>query len=145
MKDQVFRVEYYAIFADDRPGSGADLGGRLKDEGVNLIGISAFPAPNGKTQVDLVPEHPDDLVRAAKKLNLSLSTPKVAFLVQGSDRLGAMGEVLRRLGTANINIRATYGIAGGDDRYGALLWVNPADVEQATRALGAVTMATHHV
>ncbi len=145
MKDQVFRVEYFALTADDRPGIGADLGRRLKDEGVNLLALSAFPLTAGKTQVDIVPEHPDQFVRAAKKLNLTLGEPKIAFLVQGSDRPGAIGEVMNRLGAANVNIRATLGIASGGNRYGGLLWVNQQDVELASRALGATTMATHHV
>ncbi len=145
MKDQVFRVEYFAVTADDRPGIGADLGKRLKDEGVNLLAISAFPTTPGKTQVDLIPEHPDQFVKSAKKLGLTIGEPKVAFLIQGTDRVGAMGEVLSRLGAANINIRATLGIAGGGNRYGGILWVRPQDVELASRALGASTMATHHV
>ena len=145
MKDQVFRVEYFALIADDRPGIGADLGRRLKDEGVNLLGLSAFPLTAGKTQVDIVPEHPDRLARAAKKLNLALGEPKIAFLIQGSDRPGAMGEVMSRLGAANVNIRATLGVAIGGNRYGGILWVNQQDVELAARALGATTMATHHV
>jgi hypothetical protein len=145
MKDQVFRVEYFALTADDRPGIGADLGRRLKDEGVNLLALSAFPLTAGRTQVDLVPEQPDRFLRAAKKLNLTLGEPKVAFLIQGTDRPGAMGELLNRLGAANINVRATLGVAGGGNRYGGILWVDQQDVDLATRALGATTMATHHV
>ena len=145
MKDQVFRVEYFVIGADDRPGTGADLGRRLRDEGVNLLALSAFPAGGGRTQVDLIPEHPDQLVKAAKKLNLSIGEPKVAFLIQGTDRPGAMGEVLNRLGAANINVRATLGVASGGNRYGSILWVNQQDVDLASRALGATMMATHHV
>lgn len=145
MKDQVFRVEYFAIIADDRPGTGADLGRRLKDEGVNLLALSAFPTPAGKTQVDIVPEHPEQLLKAARKLGLTIGEPKVAFLIQGSDRPGALGEVMNRLGAANVNIRASLGVAVGGNRYGGLLWVNQQDVELASRALGATTMATHHV
>jgi hypothetical protein len=145
MNDQVFRVEYFAITADDRPGIGADLGRRLKDDGVNLLALSAFPTAAGKTQVDIIPEHPDQFMRAAKKLNLTLGEPKIAFLIQGTDRPGAMGEVLNRLGAANVNVRATLGVAGGGNRYGGILWVNQQDVELASRALGATTMATHHV
>ena len=145
MKDQVFRVEYFAITADDRPGTGADLAQRLKSEGINLLAISAFPTTSGKTQVDIVPEHPDLFVRSAKKLGLNIGEPKVAFLIQGVERIGAMGEVMNRLGAANINIRATLGIAAGGNRYGGILWVNQQDVELASRALGASTMATHHV
>jgi hypothetical protein len=145
MKDQVFRVEYFAITVDDRPGIGADLGRRLNEAGVNLLALSAFPLAAGKTQVDIVPEHPEQFVRAAKTMKLTLGGPKIAFLIQGTDRPGAMGEVLGRLGAATINVRATVGVAGGGNRYGGLLWVNQKDVELAARALGATTMATHHV
>jgi hypothetical protein len=96
-------------------------------------------------QVDLIPEHPEPFMRAAKKMNLTLGEPKIAFLIQGTDRPGAMGEVLNRLGAANVNVRATLGVAGGGNRYGGILWVNQQDVELASRALGATTMATHHV
>ena len=145
MKDQVFRVEYFAFVIDDRPGTGADLGRRLKEEGVNLLALSAFPLTAGKTQVDIVPEHPDEFIKAARKLNLAIGEPKVAFLIQGTDTPGAIGEVMNRLGAANVNIRASLGVAGGGNRYGGLLWVNQQDVELASRALGATTMATHHV
>ena len=144
-KDQVYRVEYFAITADDQPGKGGDLGSRLKQEGVNLLGLLAFPTGNGKVQVDLVPEHPEDLKKAAKKIGLTLGEPKVAFLAQGTDRAGAMGEILSRLGTAKVNVRATAGVGAGGNRYGALLWVKQADVETASRALGATTMAAHKV
>lgn len=145
MKERVFRVEYFALTAEDRPGAGAELGRCLKDEGVNLIALSAFPLTAGRTQVDIVPEHPDLFLRVAKKLNLALGEPKVAFLIQGTDRPGAIGEVMNRLGAANVNIRATVGVACGENRYGGVLWVNQQDVELASRVLGATTMATHHV
>ena len=145
MKDQVFRVEYFALTIEDRPGAGAELGRRLKDEGVNLLAMSAFPLTAGRTQVDIVPEHPEQFVRAAKKLNLVVGEPKIAFLIQGTDRPGAVSEVMNRLGAANVNIRATLGVACGGNRYGGILWVNQQDVELASRVLGATTMATHHV
>lgn len=144
-KDQVYRVEYFAITADDQPGKGGDLGNRLKQEGINLLGVLAFPTGGGKVQVDLVPEHPEDLKKVAKKIGITLGEPKVAFLAQGTDRAGAMGEILSRLGTAKINITASLGVGAGGNRYGALLWVKQADVEAASRALGATTMATHRV
>ncbi|HEY3215836.1 MAG TPA: hypothetical protein VGK93_05035 [Candidatus Eisenbacteria bacterium] len=144
-KDQVYRVEYFAITADDQPGKGGDLGNRLKQEGVHLLGLLAFPIEGGKVQVDLVPEHPEDLRKAAKKVGIILGEPKIAFLAQGTDRAGAMSEILGRLGTAKVNITAALGVAAGGNRYGALLWVKQADVENASRALGATTMTTHRV
>ena len=89
MKDQVFRIEYYVTVADDRPGVGADLGKRLKDEGVNLLALSNFPLTAGRTQVDLVPEHPEQFTKAARKLNLVVGEPKIAFLIQGNMAVSA--------------------------------------------------------
>jgi hypothetical protein len=145
MKDQVFRVEYFAITADDKPGTGARLGQQLADEHVNLLALLAFPIEGGKVQVDLVPENPEALVKASRKIGIKLGEPKQAFLIQGTDRAGAIGEVLGRLGKANINVRSTLGACGGGNRYGGLIFVNQADVEAAARALGATTMAEHHV
>jgi hypothetical protein len=143
-KDEVYRVEYYVYMAEDRPGEGATLGRKLAQEGVNLHAMLAFPAANGKTQVDLVPENHDQLVKAAKKHGFTLSGPKTCFLVQGTDRTGAIGDVLGRLGGAGINARATLGASAGGKRFGGVIWVAPADVEAAARALGA-TAAVHKV
>ena len=142
-KDQALRVDYFAITTDDKPGVGADLHKKLAKENVNLLAVQAFPTGTGKIQVDIVPEHPDAFMKAARKLNLTVVGPKAAFIIHGTDRPGAVGEVLDRLGMAGINIRATTAIGAGSNRYGALIWVSPADVEQATRALGA--QAAHHV
>ena len=144
MKDQVFRTEYFVMAAEDKPSKGADIGQRLAKEGVNLLALLAFPTEGGRTQVDLVPEHPEQLIKAARKLGYTLSEPKTVFLIQGTDRAGALADILGRLGSASINVTATCGAAGGGNRYGGLLWVKPADVEAASRALGAVSMAAHH-
>jgi hypothetical protein len=143
MKDQVMCVDYFVVEADDRPGAGADLGTKLMKEGVNLLGLLAFPS-GSRTQVDLVPENPEEFTRAARKLGLKTQGPKLAFLIHGTDKAGAMAEMLDRLGSRGINVRATCGLTGGGNRYGAIVWVAPADVEAATRALGA-QLAAHHL
>src|SRR2546422_10439984 len=143
-KDQAFRVEYFAVTAEDKPGTGASLGKRLAQEGVNLLGILAFPEA-GKIQVDLVPENPDQLTKAAKKLGLTLSQPKIAFLVQGTDRAGALGDILSRLGNANINVRATLGCCAGGNRYGGPVLGGPAQGGDARPGPGGTTMGADHV
>jgi hypothetical protein len=142
MKDQVLCVDYFVIQAEDRPGTGSDLGKKLAREGVNLLAILAFPSAPGKTQVDLVPENPDTFMKAVRKLGLTAQGPKTAFLATGTDKAGAVAELLDRLGQKSINVRASCGVSAGGSRYGAVLWVAPADVEAATRALGA-QVATH--
>jgi hypothetical protein len=144
MKDQTLRVEYFAVTMDDKPGIGADIGKRLTKENVNLLALQAFPVGAGKVQVDFMPENTELFGKAARKLGISIGPPKTAFLVQGTDRAGALGETLDRLGTQGINVRATSGVACGGNRYGAIVWVSPADVEKAARALGAQSV-THKV
>jgi hypothetical protein len=144
MKDQALCVDYYVVHAEDRPGTGAELGKKLARESVNLLAIMAFPSGPGKTQVDLVPENPETFAKAARKLGLTTTGPKSAFLVHGSDKPGAMADVLDRLAQSGINVHASCGVGAGGNRYGAILWVAPADVEAATRALGAQIAAHHH-
>jgi hypothetical protein len=143
-KDQALRVEYFAIVTDDKPAVGADLHKKLAKENVNLLATLAFPTATGKVQVDLVPENPEAFTKAARRLGLAVGEPKTAFLVQGTDRAGALGEMLDRLGSQRINVRATCGLSSGGNRYAAIIWVGAADVENASRALGSQP-AAHHV
>lgn len=82
--------------------------------------------------------------KAVRKLGLTATGPKLAFVIQGTDEPGAMSDLLDRLAQKGINVRATCGVCAGGNRYGAILWVAPADVEAATRALGAKVAEHHH-
>ncbi|HVP13891.1 MAG TPA: hypothetical protein VMS88_00025 [Terriglobales bacterium] len=145
MKDRVRRVEYFAITIEDRPGAGASLGRRLAEQKVNLLAVLAFPVGPGRTQVDLVPENPGAFRAAASRLGIDPGPAKTAFLVQGTDKPGAMGELMTRLGDANINVRATAGVVCGGRRFGSLIWVAPQDVDEASLALGASLLAINPV
>jgi predicted amino acid-binding ACT domain protein len=63
--------------------------------------------------------------------------PKRGFLVQGDDRVGAVADLLERLGSAKINVTAIDAVSITDGRYGAILWVAPNDVKKAAALLGA--------
>lgn len=144
MKDSVTRVDYYVLMAANRPGEGAKIHAALKKDGVNLLAMSAFPVGGNRVQVDLVPENPAKLVETARREGLKLDGPKTTFLIQGEDRVGALGEVLDRVAQAGINVTATTGICAGAGRYGCILWVAPKDVDATSRALGATSLAEKH-
>ena len=114
--------------------SGFDLDA-LRDAGVNLVAFHAFPAGR-RAQLDFVPEDPRALKAAARKAKLQLSPRKTAFLIEGDDRPGAVADLLDKLAAAGVNVTAMDAIRV-DGRYGALLWVAPADQRKAARALGA--------
>ncbi len=136
MNETVIVAPYFYLDAPNRPGEAARLLDALRAEGVNLLALSGFPQGR-RTQVDLVPEDPVRLRTAARRRGWKLTGPKKVFLVSGEDRVGAMAEVAERLAAAKINIVATQAIATGPGVFGALLWVAPADVRRAARALGA--------
>jgi hypothetical protein len=43
MPDEIKRIDYYYASVPDKPGEGARILAALRDAGVNLIGVSAFP------------------------------------------------------------------------------------------------------
>jgi hypothetical protein len=137
MAESIQRVEYYYVTVPDKPGAGAAVLNALRDGGVNLLAYLGFPAGRGKSQLDLVPEDPAALKRAAKTARLKLSRAKRAFLVEGDDRLGVVADLVQKLATAKVNITAACATAAGSGRYGMIVWVRPALYRKAAKALGA--------
>jgi hypothetical protein len=137
MADRVRKVSYCYPVVPHRAGQAARVLAALKDAGVNLQVIHGFPTRRGKAQIDLVTEDMAGLRRVAAKNGWRLSQAKRAFLVQGSDKTGAVHRHLTKLAGAAIRITAATGIAAGSGRYGMILWVRQKDYARAARALGA--------
>ena len=137
MADTIKRMEYCYATVDDKAGEGARVLDALKKAGLNLVAFHAFPVGGGKSQLDLVAQDAGKLTGAAEKAGVRLSGRKSVFLIEGQDRPGAIADILGKLGAAKINVTAVDAVCSGSGRFGALLWVNPAEVEQAARALGA--------
>ncbi|MGH8453411.1 MAG: hypothetical protein ACRES4_04910 [Nevskiales bacterium] len=130
------KVEYFAVQVPNRANEGAKLLKALKAQKVNLLAFTGFP--NGKTaQADFVPEKPAAFRAAARKLGLKLDKSKTGFLVQGTDRVGVVGNIMGRLGAARINVTAINAVSAGWKRFGAIFWVKPKDVARAAKVLGA--------
>jgi hypothetical protein len=136
MATSVRKAGYFYVSATDKPGEGARTLGALRDSGVDLLAFHAFPTGGGQSQLDFVPADEKALQAAAKKANLKLSARKTVFLVDGDDRPGAVAELLQKLGAAGANVTALDAVKTGS-RFGALIWVKPADVDKASKALGA--------
>jgi len=136
MADKTRRVEYYYVTVPDRPGEGKKVLSALKESNVNLLAYLGFPSGDGNSQLDLVPEDADALKQAAGKAGLKLSDSKRAFLIQGDDRAGAVGDTLAKLADAGVNVTAATATTA-EGKYGLVLWVSPTDYERAAKALGA--------
>jgi hypothetical protein len=140
MADTVQLVEYFYITAPNKPGEGARVLNVLKNAGVNLLAFSAFPLGR-RAQLDLIPADPAAFKQAAKKEKWKVVGPKRGFLMQGDDRVGAVADLLERLGSAKINVTAIDAVCITDGRYGAIFWVEPKDVKKAAALLGAPALA----
>lgn len=136
MADTVRIVDYFYISAPNKAGEGARALTTLKDAGVNLLAFSGFPQGR-RAQMDFVPADPAAFKQAAKKAKWKVVGPKRGFLVQGDDRVGAVADLLERLGSAKINVTAIDAVSITDGRYGAIFWVAPNDVKKAAALLGA--------
>jgi len=131
------RIDYFYVTIEDKPGEARKVLSTLKQEGINLVAFLGFPAGTGKSQLDLMPQDAAALKRAADKGGLKLVGPKRAFLIQDSDRVGAVADALDKLSGVGVNVTATSAATCGQGHYGMHLWVAPADYEKAAKALGA--------
>jgi hypothetical protein len=120
----------------NKPGEGARILGDLAGAGVNLLAFTGFPSGR-RAQIDFIPEDVAAFKAAAKNAKLKPRAKKTGFLAQGDDRPGAVAELLKRLADAGINVTAIDAVSAGMGRYGAILWVQPRDVNKAAKALGA--------
>ncbi len=137
MAETVRRVDYFYVTVPDASGEGDRVLSALKDSGVNLLAYLGFPVEEGRSQLDLVPEDAESLKAALEGAGVTLSEAKHAFLVQGDDHVGAVADTTAKLAAASINVTAAGAVGAGSGRYGMILWVAPADYENAAAALGA--------
>jgi len=134
----VQRIKYYYTVVSDRPGAGTKVLNALKAARVNLVAYNGFPTTKGRAQLVFVPSNERAFLAAARKAGIKLIGPKAAFLIQGDDRVGAVADIVSKLGRARLNVVAMNAIAAGKRRYGAILWVKPPNVAKAAKILGAV-------
>jgi ACT domain-containing protein len=130
------KVVYFSMQVPNRPGVGVEMLKSIAKGKQNLLAFTGFP--NGaKAQVDFVPAKPVEFARGAKKMGAKIGKKKIAFLVQGEDRVGALLRILDKLAKAKINMVAMDAVTAGSRRFGAIFWVKPKDVARASRLLGA--------
>jgi prephenate dehydratase len=126
MADLIRTAQYFKVQIADKPGTLADMLAPLREAGVNLLAVHAFPRSR-RTQVDVVPEDPAAFKIVAKAHKVKMQGPKLCLLVEGDDRPGVLADLTDRLGSAKINMTAVTGLTAGQGRFGAILWVKPQE------------------
>ena len=133
----VRKVNYCYVTVPNRAGKGAEVLGELRAAKVNLLGYSGFPGKGGKAQLDMIAPSITPIRKVAQRNGWRVSAPKKGFLIQGTDRPGAVYRQIQKLSDRGINVTAADAVAAGKGRYGMLLWVKPKDYAKAARALKA--------
>ena len=107
MADLVRTAQYFKVQIADKPGTLASVLAPLREAGVNLLAVHAFPRSR-RTQVDVVPEDPTAFKNIAKMHQLKVQGPKMCLLVEGDDRPGALADLTDRLGSATEKQRGVF-------------------------------------
>jgi hypothetical protein len=137
MADQICRVNCYSVGVPNKAGTGACVLAGLKDASVDLIAFWGYPVGKGKAQLDLVSADAGALGKALRKAKLKVVKKSTAFLLQGEDRAGALGQYLAKVSEVGVNVLAVQAVAAGEGRFGAVLFLDAKDVRKAAKALGA--------
>lgn len=136
MGDTVRKVYHYATLVPNRPGQAFKVLATLVSAGINLLACTGTPRGR-RAQIDVVPDDTRKFNAAVKKAGLRFTPKKAGFLIQGEDRPGALADNLKLLADKGINVAAVDGLSAGAGRWGAILWVDPKDVNRAARVLRA--------
>lgn len=136
MTDTVRKVHYYSTSVPDRPGEAFRVLQTFVCAGIDLLAC-AGSTRGRRAYIDVVPGDTRRFAAAVRKAGLAFSHKKAGFLIQGADRTGALATHMQRLAERGINVSAVDGLSAGDGRWGAIVWVDEADVARAGRVLRA--------
>jgi len=95
------------VILEDRPGTLADMAEALGRAGVNIEGACGFPS-EGKGVGHVLVEDAAAARRALEEVGIEVRGERQILLLEIEDRLGALGEVSRRISDAGVDIDLIY-------------------------------------
>jgi hypothetical protein len=138
--DVVRKVEYFSIVVPNTAGKAFGVLSTLVSSGVDLLACVGTQRGR-RAQIDVVPTDARRFKTAVKKAGLAFTPEKSGFMIQGTDRSGALTDHLKKLGDSKINVTGIEGLSAGEGRWGAIIWVGDEDVRRAAKVLGATATA----
>lgn len=96
------------LYLDDQPGELARLGSVLGAAEVNVDGFCALAGGGGQGEIHLLIEDAAAAFTALAAGGFEVASEQEVIVVGVEDRPGALGDVARWLGDANVNITSAY-------------------------------------
>ncbi len=128
-------VKFLKIGIKDQPGALLSAMQDLKTKSISLKGLWGFSKQGGEADLFVIAKDTDKVKNIWTTSGMAIEEG-TAFFLKGTDKAGALLKSLEALANAGVNIIAIMGVAVSG-KYGSMLWVDNADIEKATKALGA--------
>lgn len=132
---QAQRVEFLKVSVTEQPGALLGILQNLKGKNISLKALWGFSKTEGTAEVYCIAKDNGKLQDVLNALGLQ-AEKGTAFFMKGTDKAGVLVKSLEALSNASINIKGIHAIAASG-KYGSIVLVNAADVENAAKALGA--------
>lgn len=95
------------VMLEDQPGALAKMGEALGRAAINIEGICGITV-EGRGLIHVLVEQPEQASRALKANGIEVAAENEVLIVEVEDRPGMLGNIARRLATAEINIQLAY-------------------------------------
>ena len=95
------------VVLDNRPGTLADLGEALGEAGINLDAMCGFPC-EGKGVIHILVEDAGKARSGLENAGFTVESEREVLLFEAEDRPGMLGETMRKLADAGVNVDLLY-------------------------------------
>jgi hypothetical protein len=96
------------LYLLDQPGELARVGDVLGKAGANIAGLCALPTGGGQAEVHILVQDATSAFEALQGAGIKIAAEQEVIVLDMEDRPGALGEVARRLGKADVNLTTVY-------------------------------------
>jgi hypothetical protein len=96
------------LYLDNEPGQLARVGDVLGEAGANIEGLCAVVSGGSQAAVHVLVQDATPAFEALERAGIRIAAETEVIVLPVDDRPGALGEVARKLGGADVNLTAVY-------------------------------------
>jgi hypothetical protein len=96
------------LYLDDQPGELARIGDVLGQAGANIEGLCALTSAGGQAEVHILVQDATPAFEALQRAGIKIIAEEEVIVLTIEDRPGTLGEVARKLGSADVNLTTAY-------------------------------------